>query len=1649
MSDQIKKYCFTSLMQDGKACTNATMTILSHEGIEFSCQDGLCVEFSFTEGAEKHCITVQIDCHDCNCQPDIKTKCFCEDSEDCPNGCEYCNDQGVCVSTCPDGQLCVDDTCSNCATDADCPCNQNCVQGNCSCPPSTPNIGLDGCCVECINNSQCDPCEVCRGGQCEPRDCQDGYCNPMTGSCQECYLDSHCEDNECCIGGTCRCCDGFYRDPLTGLCTEEPECFTSEDCPDCYDCVNMGCQPRICPDGKICVNDDCVDGCQNPDDCPAGYGCLNGECVPCTSLACTGGVSLCEQAKGCDCVNNTCQSVDCTVLEDCVVWDVVRATSTPGTPIPGTGLPAVSFNVSWVDLGIVQMPGGGPFRNYRFTITETSGAIGNYTTYGQSLGVGNSVSFELDDSTPIQWNNVGFEIDFTESLPGSRTASIVIINQNWYNGGNGLQEGLFEAPANWSYNVQAAAVPPATTGGSTTPGSLKLCACNPNAQITGWQWNTIEGNLTVTFTPLPDGCLAATVQGCGTGEGTITINCAGFVTTLPIPALPFDYSSSTCCDPITDPTCSGNPDDSTPCNSVDILNGTIVLSPFNSVTPSGAGLFRGVFQPSSVGITPFDWIRAARAGVCWSTTGTMTIMNTFPIPGLPFSFQDVEYTLGAGCLQMGHTCSIRIGVCKEVKAEVCLSGCEAFSVSIYNNNGVLTATTSIGNAAQLLFNWYENSSPSMTGPYPDYNADGNNQVYTLPDPNTSVTFITVNVQISVNGVICFAQDIERFVIDSVTGCRNADACNYNASATVDDGSCCYLEGLTYSCSSGLLIPNACPGVSYFVLGTPNTAYTHPGLYLAGNVSHTIIGTVAGLEVCRATITPPQCYRCVTGECVAAPSITNFGEFTNDPSCGFTCGCGLTIDVTHECSSGQAAIKTTVFGGSGNYNITVTDELGVTLYGPIAATEGVTVTTSTFCNSEYRVYVDDAAGVQGACPYIGYHTGCFNCTHSTTAIYPHTNPFDLTIQYSCGIERFVFTIIPDDCATFYDVTVVKNTDLNTVLATGHWGNLPGNLVTSIGLDDACNGDYTLTITDSNGCSKSYLATVNCDFCGDPVPDCPITSFSVGLMPDVLDYRFIYQLELDPAAPTYNYIFEIFNTDNPTGSGCGGNAVGSPIYSFTSLLPGGSYTGFLPTSGDFPWPAVTTCYVVRVRGNSPLPSDCRLEQLISVPPATPPALGCSLVSSNISTYNTLSQDFSLSWNFANSSGNITLEAVVWDGGTCGAGSSTTSTITGLSPIDNNHSFPLAQIDGVTQCVEFHIFDTNSPTCGTDIVERTVAACTCDVSLDEVIYDANQERIEITWSSACGSGDGFLIEIIERSLINCAGTTTLLSSYSETGTSGLRYHSITAPGADRYIQVTITDNTNGACTASDCVVVTGCNDCVTQFVDVPGSRIQSLEDNNGNVYVLPSGVFFDCVDTGDPSVANDAAALALENHLIALGDCGTPVVTWSSLVADTTTCLHSGIGYAGASATTYKVLSLDINGNLYSTDITWGTRAAGGVVTLTPTGENDVEQFVLDSLNAEGIPFDNVQVSTYMSGGATGTAHIKIVVQGIDVTEVLTAEYDSTATGSTNTDLFDVTGCVDLGEDSEPGNCIRITIAGSGIIFNSADVNSNSYNFDVSGC
>lgn len=1644
MSDQIKKYCFTSLMQDGKACTNADLTILSHEGIELSCQNGLCVEFSFTEGADRHCITVQIDCHDCNCQPDIKTKCFCENSDDCPNGCEYCNDQGVCVSTCPTGQICDDDTCSDCATDEDCPCNQSCVQGRCSCPPSTPIIALDGCCVECTDNSHCDPCEVCRGGHCEPKDCQDGYCNPITGNCQECYLDSHCGDNECCIGGTCQCCDGFYRDPLTQLCTEEPECFTSEDCPDCYDCVNMNCQPRICPDGKICVNDDCVDGCQNPEDCPAGYGCLNGECVPCSSLQCTGPVSLCEQAKGCDCVNNVCTAVDCTVLDDCVVWDVVRPTVTPGTPIPGTGQPALSFNVTWEDLGLVTMgAGGGLFRDYRFTVTETTGAVGTLSTYNYVLGVGNSVSFKLSDPTPIQWNNVGFELNFQESSPGARTASIAVANLNWYNpdpanADESFFQDLFINPANWSYNVQAAAIPPSTSGGSSTPGSLKLCACNPNATIVGWNWTTIEGNLTVNFTPLPDGCLRATVQGCGTGSGTVTIDCAGFTSTIPIPPLPFDYSASNCCDPITDPTCSGNPGDNTPCNVVDVVHGDIVLSQFGYVAPNGNGLFRAVFQPDSVGISIFDWIRAAR-NVCWNTTGTMISASSFVPPSLSFLFHDVEYKTGDGCVQMGYTCSIRIAPCKEVKAEACLSGCDAFVVNIFNNNGVLTAITSMGTPAELAYAWFTNSTPPIFGG--NSGAVSTGSTYTMPDPNTNILLVTLNVVWTVNGQICGDQDIITFVIDAIPGCRDEDACNYNANATVEDNTCCYLENVTYSCTSGLNIPTTCPGVSYYVLASPsNIPYTYPGMYLDPTRVHTVVGIKNGNEVCRAAIQPQQCYRCVTGDCVAAPVNSNFGEFT-DPNCNFTCGCNLNIEVVHSCTNNLAGLTVWVNGGSGSYTVTILDDLGAELFTNASVVDNSPIYSPTFCNAHYQVVVTDNAGVPGACDPITYHTNCFDCADSQTALIL-TDPFNDVVQYSCSTERFHFTIVPDPCADFYDV-VIKDSD-NVVVGTGHWGDLPANQIASVGVDNACNGDYTVTITDSNGCSKTYTGVVDCDFCGDPIPECPLTSVNFTAMTTFSPpgfYKIFYQISIDPAAPTHTYTLEVYNVDF-----CGGSAIGSPWHQQTFSAPGGDYEGFL--TGEWALPGVSTCYIGKIKGNAPYNSDCQLSYPFEVT-IVPEPTGCSLTSYNISSYSAVNQRFTLSWTFANSSGDITLQATVWDSGTCGVGTPTVTTITGLPSNDNNHVFNLAQIDGIAQCVEFEIFDTNNPACTTGVVERSVPACACSVSLTDVTYNEGAGRLEIEWDGSCALEPvGFTIEIFERSVINCTGSTTLLTSYAVSSLSGLQYHSITAPGADRYIQVVITNDDNGACTDDACVVVPGCNNCTSQSFDVPAARLESVTDINSTVYLMPSGAFFECVDVGDPSAANDAAAQAIEDQLVALGDCGTPNVTWEALVPDGTDCAGITINHnvAGTYSGTDKFTGVTINGTTYSTNINTFVWLSGAATSITAGAESGIEAFILQALVQEGLPAVSVNCALDINTGGQ-EARQRYAITGVDPgVDIITVNYTHTATPTTSADFA---ACPTMPAGSLPGLCIRVTIQDSGIILASAQVGGVNYDVDGSGC
>jgi hypothetical protein len=67
-------------------------------------------------------------------------------------------------------------------------------------------------------------------------------------------------------------------------------------------------------------------------------------------------------------------------------------------------------------------------------------------------------------------------------------------------------------------------------------------------------------------------------------------------------------------------------------------------------------------------------------------------------------------------------------------------------------------------------------------------------------PTTSLTYIT-------NGIASVSGATISEVICQVEGCTNETACNYNADATVDNGSCLFVDGICETCVEGVIIDN--------------------------------------------------------------------------------------------------------------------------------------------------------------------------------------------------------------------------------------------------------------------------------------------------------------------------------------------------------------------------------------------------------------------------------------------------------------------------------------------------------------------------------------------------------------------------------------------------------------------------------------------------------------------------------------------------------------------------------------------------------------------------------------------------------------------------------------------------------------------------
>lgn len=349
-----RKFCIKNILKQNVKCENPKVTWIVPESdcLTTPCEgcNDECIEISLLEGCKHNKIKVIVECPDCDdCPPVIDEITFCTGDDECDK-CDHC-DEGICKPKCE--EYCDDNgNCVECVPGT-CEDGRECIDGKCICPPS--KVEVDGICYDCMEDSHCGPCEICKQGKCVAKECFKGVCDPNTEECVDCLNSGDCEENEQCVENECLCAPGFIYEPGIG-CVPSPECIKDEDCGDCYICTEDGCKERKCPEGTVCYKDECVSlcDCSNPfctgvdrncieirpdtcacikgdkdpcndkpclngEDCGEGCGCDDGRCVSCESLDC----NKCPDVLGCGCEGDNCNDISgkcrgtCTHGSDC------------------------------------------------------------------------------------------------------------------------------------------------------------------------------------------------------------------------------------------------------------------------------------------------------------------------------------------------------------------------------------------------------------------------------------------------------------------------------------------------------------------------------------------------------------------------------------------------------------------------------------------------------------------------------------------------------------------------------------------------------------------------------------------------------------------------------------------------------------------------------------------------------------------------------------------------------------------------------------------------------------------------------------------------------------------------------------------------------------------------------------------------------------------------------------------------------------------------------------------------------------------------------------------------------------------------------------------------------------------------------------
>jgi hypothetical protein len=221
---------------------------------------------------------------------------------------------------CSAGNLCVDGFCVPCRNDSDCQsgfvcrknaCTRQC-QGNLDCPGG--QVCSAGTCGSCVTSSDCrDASKVCLpGGACghcrDGNDCPSGKACLATG-CGACSADGDC--------GAGRICDGSGA-CIPGACHDNGGCPATQICGADHACGACSTDSQ-CSAGRLCLgaagSTQCVvANCRSKQECTTAQACLSnlcGSCAQSTDCGPKGGGLLCDPST------HACVPGDCNADSDC------------------------------------------------------------------------------------------------------------------------------------------------------------------------------------------------------------------------------------------------------------------------------------------------------------------------------------------------------------------------------------------------------------------------------------------------------------------------------------------------------------------------------------------------------------------------------------------------------------------------------------------------------------------------------------------------------------------------------------------------------------------------------------------------------------------------------------------------------------------------------------------------------------------------------------------------------------------------------------------------------------------------------------------------------------------------------------------------------------------------------------------------------------------------------------------------------------------------------------------------------------------------------------------------------------------------------------------------------------------------------------